>query len=183
MPRPANKNDLIQQANANFDKLWNLIDGLSESALTTDFCFTPDAQHPNKYKEAHWQRDKNLRDVLIHLYEWHQLLLNWVKQNQSGNSTPFLPEPYDWKTYGQMNVEFWQKHQSTGYDTSVDMLQQSHADVMALIDELSNDELFIKKYFSWTGSTSLGSYCISATASHYDWAFKKLNAHKKIVSA
>ena len=30
-------------------------------------------------KEAHWQRDRNLRDVLMHLYEWHQLLLNWLK--------------------------------------------------------------------------------------------------------
>lgn len=30
-------------------------------------------------KETHWIRDKNLRDVLVHLYEWHQLLLNLVE--------------------------------------------------------------------------------------------------------
>lgn len=27
----------------------------------------------------------------------------------------------------------------------------------------------------------LGSYCVSATASHYDWAMKILKAHKKNV--
>jgi hypothetical protein len=30
-----------------------------------------------------------------------------------GNHKPFLPEPYDWKTYGDMNVKFWEKHQTT----------------------------------------------------------------------
>ena len=31
-------------------------------------------------KEAHWSRDKNVRDVLIHLYEWHQLMLKFPKK-------------------------------------------------------------------------------------------------------
>jgi hypothetical protein len=46
-------------------------------------------------KEAHWKRDKNLRDVLVHLYEWHQLLLNWFNSNQNGDTKTFLPEPYN----------------------------------------------------------------------------------------
>ena len=45
---------------------------------------------------------------------------------------------------------------------------------MKLIDSFSDQELFRKAYFSRTGTTSLGSYCISATSSHYDWAMKKL---------
>jgi len=64
-----------------------------------------DFSKDEKKKEAHWKRDKNLRDVLIHLYEWHQLILNWVYANQKGEEKPFLPEPYNWKTYGNMNVE------------------------------------------------------------------------------
>ena len=44
-----------------------------------------------KKKEAHWKRDKNLRDILIHLYEWHQLILNWVNSNQNGEEKPFIP--------------------------------------------------------------------------------------------
>ncbi|MGO3678157.1 MAG: ClbS/DfsB family four-helix bundle protein, partial [Microbacteriaceae bacterium] len=32
-------------------------------------------------------------------------------------------------------------------------------------------------FFPWTGTTSLGSYCVSATSSHYDWAIKKIRAH------
>ncbi|MDR2649220.1 MAG: ClbS/DfsB family four-helix bundle protein [Clostridiales bacterium] len=36
-----------------------------------------------------------MRDVFVHLYEWHQLLLNWVISSQSGNAKPFLPAPYN----------------------------------------------------------------------------------------
>jgi len=132
-------------------------------------------------KEAHWTRDKNLRDVIVHLYEWHQLLLNCVKSNQSGETKPFLPEPYNWKTYGDMNIELWKKHQNTPYDKSKKMLRESHSKVMKLIEIFSNDELFAKGSFLWTGSSTLGSYCVSVTASHYDWAMKKIKLHIKTV--
>lgn len=33
-------------------------------------------------------------------------------------------------------------------------------------------ELFTKRLYSWTGSTSLGAYLVSSTSSHYDWGKK-----------
>lgn len=80
MPRPRTKNDLITAAKENYENLNLLISKMIEEALSTPFDFSRDE---NK-KEVHWKRDKNLRDVLIHLYEWHQLILNWVPSNQKG---------------------------------------------------------------------------------------------------
>ncbi len=80
-----------------------------------------------------------------------------------------------------MNVEFFKKHQRTSLEDSIEMLKKSHKKSLALIQKFSNEELFTKKHYSWTGTTSLGSYCISATSSHYDWAMKKLRAHIKNV--
>jgi len=165
MPRASTKPDLTADATNQFEKLWKLIDSTSEEEQTAAFLFE--------------DRDKNLRDILIHLYEWHQLLLNWVKSNLNGEQKPFLPEPYNWKTYQQMNVGFCEKHQSTPYEDSIKMLKESHTDVLKMIETFSNDELFLKKYFPWTGTTSLGGYCVSATASHYDWAMKKIKQHIK----
>ena len=54
------------------------------------------------------------------------------------------------------------------------MLKKTHKEVMALIETFSNEELFSKGAFDWTGTTTLGSYCVSATSSHYDWAFKDI---------
>jgi hypothetical protein len=175
MARPTTKPELILAANQQYNKLWSAIDALSQAQQAATFGYDPAAMGT----EAHWARDKNLRDVLVHLYEWHMLLLNWVAANQAGKAKPFLQEPYNWKNYGLMNVGFWEKHQATPYEEAKRMLADSHHRVMALIESFSTEELFTKGTFPWVGGSTLGSYCVSCTSSHYDWAQKKVKAHKK----
>ena len=179
MPRPHNKEDLLKAAQENYDSLLKLIDGLSEKELNTPFDFS---DQPSK-KEAHWSRDKNVRDVLIHLYEWHQLLLKFPKNNNGITdkkaAIAFLPSEYSWKTYGAMNVMFWNRHQSTSLEDAKKLLSESHAAVIKLIESYTNEELFTQKHFAWTGNAALGDYCVSNTSSHYAWAIKKIKAHKK----
>ena len=175
MPRATTKAELIAAANGQWEKMWKLIDSIPGGAQSITFSFGNDP----KLKEAHWSRDKNMRDVLIHLYEWHRLLLDWTAANFGGGNKPFLPEPYTWKTYGDMNVGFWEKHQSTSYEDAEKMLRDSHKKVMTLIGSLTDEELFEKKHFPWTGTTNIGSYCISSTSSHYDWAMKKIKEYSK----
>ncbi len=175
MGRPTTKTDLLNAATESYEKLESVINALTQAELVTPFDFSSDV----KKKEAHWNRDKNLRDILIHLYEWHQLLLNWIKANQSGETTAFIPGPYNWKTYGQMNVAFYLKHQATSLDEAKCLLQQSHQEVIASAKTFSDEELFTKGVFSWVGGSTLGSYFVSTTSSHYEWAVKKLKAHKK----
>jgi len=175
MVRPQTKENLMIAAKENFEKLNTLISKMSDKELTTPFDFSKD----EKKKEAHWKRDKNLRDVLIHLYEWHQLILNWVESNQKGEEKPFLPEPYNWRTYGDMNVEFWKKHQNISLEDATRNLEKSHKDVLELAEKFTNEELFSRKIYKWVGGSTLGSYLVSTTSSHYDWAIKKLKAHQK----
>jgi hypothetical protein len=82
MSRPTTKPDLMLAANEQFEKLWNLIDTMSEEEKSATFIF----DEKTGSGEAHWKRDKNLRDVFIHLYEWHQLLINWVSANQKNEA-------------------------------------------------------------------------------------------------
>jgi hypothetical protein len=177
MARPTTKADLVNAANEQFEKLWKLIDSMTEEMQNAAFAFGDDFLQ--KQKETHWRRDKNLRDVLVHLYEWHQLLLSWINDNQNGKQKPFLPEPYNWRTYPAMNVELWKKHQNTALADAKKMLKESHNKVMNLIESFSNDELFAANRLAWTGGSTLGAYCVSTTASHYDWAMKKIKAHIK----
>ena len=151
MPRPTTKALLQTSSEESFCKLFELINSMTTEEKDKPFSFD--------------DRDKNIRDVLTHLFEWHQLLLNWVNSNSNGIKADFLPQPYNWKTYPQMNIEFCQKHRDTSLQEAIELLNQSH--------------LAIKNLVNWTGSTSLGSYCISATSSHYNWALKKIKQHKK----
>lgn len=165
MARPKTKEQLISLAEENFRKLFVLINSMNKEEQEQLFAFE--------------DRDKNLRDVFTHLFEWHYLCVKWINSNQNGEKSHFLPAPYTWKTYPEMNGKFWEKHQETSLEKAISVLNESHLKIMNLINTFSDEELFTKKYFSWTGTTSLGSYCISSTSSHYDWATKKIKKHKK----
>ncbi|MDY0277854.1 MAG: ClbS/DfsB family four-helix bundle protein [Acholeplasma sp.] len=172
MARATSKIDLINSAQDKYKKLIELMESGSQQDMEKDFQFSIEGK-----KEAHWARDKNVRDIIIHLYEWHQLLLTWVVNNTKGITSPFLPAPYNWKTYGDMNIELWKKHQSTLLDEALSLFIKSYDEVMILANGFDNDQLFTKGVFKWTGSSTLGAYFVSATASHYEWAYKKIKMH------
>ena len=178
MARPQTKEDLIEAASTNYDKLMKLIDSMTEEELNTPFDFSDD----EKKKEAHWKRDKNLRDVIVHLHEWHNLMLEWVEQNKAGMQRPFLMEGYNWKSYGDMNQFFWKNCQKVSLETALEQFKDSHKKIMESIQEMTSDELFSRNAYDWAGNNAVGSYYVSTTSSHYDWAMKKIKAHKKNVS-
>ncbi len=174
MARPKTKAELVEASDARFAKLWVFVDAMSPEEQSTEFDFSDDFLA--KHKEAHWGRDKNLRDVLVHLHEWHRMLLEWVEANHAGEERAFLPAPYNWRTYGPLNHDFVEKHQTTSLAEAESLVRKSHNDVMAMINGFSDEELFEKGRFPWTGGSTLGSYCVSTTSSHYDWAVKKLKS-------
>lgn len=50
------------------------------------------------------ERDKNFRDVLMHLYEWHAMLERWYREGMDGD-IPFMPAPgYKWSTIKILNM-------------------------------------------------------------------------------
>lgn len=160
MPRPTTKLQLQQTAQANFEKLFALTD-----------CIPPHAQEePFAYNE----RDESLKDVLVHLCEWQILLLTFIRTNLNKTSDfiPFLPPPYNFRTYPQMNRAIKQKHSNTSLKSAKALLYKSHTESMELLATLDSQTLFVKKHYKWCGSTSLGSYCVSATSSHYAWAIQ-----------
>ena len=178
MPRPRSKDELIKAINAEFGKLCKIIDKTPNEMLQKDF----------KSPLPSNSRDKNVRDVLIHLYEWQVMLQNFISNNldfKHGKFTPkatispFLPPPYNWRTYPKLNVEIWQKHQSTSFENALTLLKTSHQSILNITQKFSNDELFNKNHFAFTGTTNLGSYVVSASCSHYVWAIKQLKSGLK----
>lgn len=169
MPRAKSKTDLLNDSTNNFDKLNVLINTMSLSNQEALFLFE--------------DRDKNVKDVIVHLYEWQQLMLTWVRENIKGNPTPFLPKPYNFRTYGIYNTKvIWKKHFETKLQDAKFMLAQSHQKTMKLIESFTNEELFTKKVYKWTNTSTLGSYFVSTTASHYDWAINKIKKHIKLLT-
>lgn len=86
---------------------------------------------------------------------------------------------YTWKTLPELNKKIWEEYKSMELDETRKLLNQSFEAVQQIIENHSNEELFEKKRYRWTGSTSLGAYLVSTTSSHYDWAYNLIKKAKK----
>lgn len=169
MARPKNKADLIQAGEDNFEKMFALISEFDEQEVLN-------GQIPFE------DRDKNIRDILTHLHHWHLMFLDWYEVGMKGEKPAMPASGYTWRTLPALNQEIWKKYQQTDYQTAKKLLEGSFKDVQRLIEKHTDEELFTKKRYHWTGSTSLGSYLVSATSSHYDWAIKTLKKYKRALN-
>lgn len=122
------------------------------------------------------ERDKNFRDVIMHLYEWHAMLERWYREGMDGD-TPSIPAPgYKWRTLKQLNMRIWENYQEVTLNQAIKKLKLSHERVMKLIKAHTNEEIMTKKYYKWTKTTNLYSYFAENTTKHYVWAIKKCEA-------
>lgn len=166
MARPTTKDDLFFAASEQFAKLWKLIDSMPLEEQQATFLFD--------------DRDRNLRDVLVHLHQWHNMMENWHRIGTIEKGKPDVPgKGYTWRTLPDLNQGIWEKYQKTTLDESKALLNKSHQKMLELIQSHTNEELFTKGVYSWTKTTTLGAYFVSSTSSHYDWAIKKLKKHHK----
>ncbi len=165
MPRPKTKSELIKASQENYNTLMALIGSYPEEKVNKEF-------PPGKLY-------RNIRDVLAHLHHWHLMMLDWYEVGMKGEKPHMPAKGYTWKTLPELNKVIWQQYLDKDLNTVKNLFNKSYQKVQSLIVQHSNEELFEKKRYHWTGSTSLGAYLISNTSSHYDWAIKKIKKSMK----
>lgn len=165
MARPTNRQELIDAAQRGYVAVVEFINGLSENQRLAEFDFD--------------DRDRNVRDVVAHLLAWQTMMERWYADGMAGTKPAIPSEGHTWRTTPALNQEIWQAAQGQPLDRVMAELADSHTRMMTLIETHTNDELFTRKLFPWTGTTSLGAFLVSATSSHYDWAMKKLRKAKR----
>ena len=158
MARPKNKAELQQLSDSNFEKLLNQVKEAFENNKNVEF--------PEGYL------NRNIKDVLAHLHEWHNMMMSWYDSGMAGEKPDMPKKGFTWKTLPDLNRIIWNTYKDDEYDDILKKLKGSHKRVRKLIDSHTDDDLFTKKKYNWTGSTSLAAYLISNTSSHYDWAYK-----------
>ncbi len=161
MPRPATKKSLIELSNKYFTDLIHLINALPSEKQNVTF--------------PAGTLNRNIRDVLAHLHHWHLLMLGWYKEGMNGNKPEMPAKGHTWKTTPELNKEIQIMYNSTPLSKVKKMLQESFNEIQMIITAHTDSELFEKKKYEWTGTTSLGAYLVSATSSHYEWALKLIS--------
>jgi len=158
MPRPTSKTQLLEQSQKNYNLLQTEISKLSpEDKVLSGIV-------------GNW----SVKDVLGHLYEWQQMVLTWYYAGKHGETPKTPHEDYNWGEIPALNQHIYKKYQNTSLDDIQQKLNNSHQEMMTLIQTMTDEELFTPKVYAWTKTTTLGSYFVSATSSHYDWAYKEI---------
>lgn len=165
MARPKTKTELLDLGQANFERLNNWIEQLDKTEQQKDF-------PPGTL-------NRNIRDVLMHLHHWHLMMMNWYEVGMAGQKPDMPAKGYTWKTTSDLNQWIFEKSRKTSLAKAKELFATTHYQLRTIIEKHSDEELFEKKRYKWTGSTSLGAYLISATSSHYDWAWKLIRKAKK----
>ena len=158
MARPKTKDELIEQSNSNYDRLVDQIHALTPEQRSAEF--------PKEYL------NRNIRDVICHLHHWHLLFMNWYEQGKRDIKPDMPAKGYTWKTTPELNRDIQRKYSEETLNSALLLFEDSHNRVMRIINRHTNEELFTKEKYKWTGSTSMGSYLVSNSSSHYDWAYK-----------
>ena len=165
MARPKSKTELLALSRENFEKLMRFIDEMTTEEQHKEF--------------PGGTMNRNIRDVLAHLHHWHLMMLNWYKVGMAGEKPDMPAKGYTWKTTPELNKWIWEHYRKTDLNEVKKQINTSFRDIRNIIKPHTNEELFEKKRYKWTGTTSLGSYLVSATSSHYDWALKLIKKAKK----
>jgi hypothetical protein len=117
------------------------------------------------------------KDLLTHLLAWEQLFLGWYRAGVRGEK-PITPAPghtWGWKSLGLLNQRIFEEHQHLSPSEAVSAFVASHAEVVALLETLSEEELFTPARYGWLGKATLEASIRANTYNHYRWAAKLIH--------
>lgn len=167
MTRPTNKTELLERMETEMRRLHETV-----TSMAMDDRLAPAACD-----------DWSVKDLLAHLAAWHEMFLGWEAAGSAGEM-PDMPAPgYSWSETPALNQEIWEETRDDAFTDVAKRFHSSYDAVRAVIESYDDENLFTKKRFAWTGSTSVGSYAISATSSHYEWARKLVTKYKKSLAS
>ncbi len=128
---------MLELSQKNFQKLNDFVATFSESEKKATF--------PEGYL------NRNIRDVLAHLHHWHLMFLEWYKIGMGGAKPDMPAKGYTWKTVPELNKVIQQKYSDMPLQEVRQLLNDSYQQVQKLIKKHSDEELFGKKRYKWTG--------------------------------
>ncbi|MBN1429834.1 MAG: ClbS/DfsB family four-helix bundle protein [Anaerolineae bacterium] len=154
MPRPTNKPQLLEESQKEFEALEKFLLPLT----------------PDQFIQPGTLGEWSVKDVLAHLYEWQQMFFRWYEAGLRGE-TPAVPaEGYKWNQLPALNQAIYERYRDHALDDVLNSLRASHQKTVALIDVLSENDLFASGLYPWMKQNYLAAYLTANTGSHYRWA-------------
>lgn len=125
------------------------------------------AMIPDEEKLAEVTDGMSVKDFIAHRTEWGRMMIRWYTEARAGG-TPAVPtERYKWNQLRELNADIHERFAESQLDEVETQFSEVHDELYTMIEAMSDEELFTKRHYPFTGSSDLVTYLNSATASHY----------------
>lgn len=128
-------------------------------------------------KQMIWPGSMNnwsVKDILAHLVDWEQRFIGWYEEGLKGK-TPETPAPgLTWRDLPKLNQAGYVLHKNESLEDVLAQFENSYQEILALVESMTEREIFDAGVYEWTGKSSLLSWIAANTSSHYNWARRNI---------
>ena len=115
------------------------------SALESTLSRLSETQMQQPFKENGW----TVKDFLAHITAWEQRLVQWTRESLQG-ITPQRPAPgMTWDNLDRLNEMTYLEARDRPLDEVQAEYRRSHEQVLKLVGELTQEDLFDPQRFAW----------------------------------
>ncbi|GGB02646.1 hypothetical protein GCM10011491_33470 [Brucella endophytica] len=165
MAIPRNKDELLNAINTNFDRLYEDLASLPETAT------------PIRTMEGHAKGTlMSAANLVSYLVGWNELVLKWLERDKPGQPVDFPETGFQWNELGQLARKFYQDYDGTPYPLLLERLQEAKRRIVAEVEGRDDATLYGRTWYrNWT----MGRMIQLNTSSPYDNARKRLRKWKR----
>ncbi|QFT33509.1 DinB superfamily protein [Labrenzia sp. THAF82] len=114
------------------------------------------------------------KDIIGHRAHWIELYLGWFRDGRAGKEVYFPAKGYKWNETKRYNADLRQQQAGLTWDAARSILESSNAELLALIESLSEEELYGGPMKGANNNWTTGRWAEAAGPSHYRSAAKYL---------
>lgn len=115
------------------------------------------------------------KDFLAHRTEWGRMMIRWYTEAADGGSPAVPSDRHTWRELPALNAEIHERFADISPTDARAQFAEVHDALRRLIASCTDDELFTKHHYDFTGSSDLATYFVSATGGHYRSAYKHID--------
>lgn len=129
------------------------------------------------------EEDTSPKDIVGHRAHWIQLFLGWYLDGQAGREVHFPAKGYKWNELKRYNADLRQNQAGLSWQAARSLLDTSHAELVALLESLSEEELYGGAMKGANNNWTPGRWAEAAGPSHYRSAGKYLRQRSRAFKA
>ena|ERR1051326_836029 len=110
--------------------------------------------------------DWSIKDILVHIVSWQQLLLAQMGKDARGDKSDTYGMNINEEEMDRLNERFYRENKNRPLDEVLNDFQSTHTTMLAAVEAMTDEDLTDPHRFAWTNGKPLWQFIASETYEH-----------------